>query len=351
METLGLSKLNAPLCFSRHCPPLSSKRLSPGPFLPNNFSIARASSFPLRLSYTPPSVSLQSSSNFPNFQNPPKTLKAKTPLSSLLKTVSVAVASTAILLVQFQKPSLAVSAPPPTVETKEDSVTDIEKEKTLEEYSDSHPDDVSGLKALMEVKIKLQKLLEAIDVIDRLIVLQPEEKEWPLLRGHLCLYSGEVSTAKSIFEEIIASDPFRVEAYHGLMMTVSQSDPDSLEDYLKRVKEMAERCKRESKEDLRDFKLLVAQVRVTQGKYEDALALYKELVKEDPRDFRPYLCQGIIYTLLQKMDEAEKQFEKYRKLVPRAHPYAQYFDDNVLATQVFSQMRENEMSGSKRRVE
>ncbi|XP_068668583.1 protein SLOW GREEN 1, chloroplastic-like [Aristolochia californica] len=339
MGTLGLLKPNTPLCFSRPHPP-SSKSLSAASFLPNPLSKARASSFPLRLPCTPPSFSLQCASNFQNFQNPPKTLKAKSPLSSLFKTVSIAVASTAILLAQFQKPSFAVPTPPPTVETKEDSVSDAEKEKTLEEYSDSHPDDVSALKALMEVKIKLQKLPEAIDVLDRLILLQPEEKEWPLLRGHLYIYSGDVSTAKSIFEEIISADPFRVEAYHGLMMAVSQSDPDSLEEYLKRINGMVERCKKERKEDLRDFKLLLAQVRVTQGKYEDALALYKELVKEEPRDFRPYLCQGIIYTLLRKMDEAEKQFEKYRRLVPRGHPYAQYFDDNVLATKFFSQMRE-----------
>ncbi|XP_068644275.1 protein SLOW GREEN 1, chloroplastic-like [Aristolochia californica] len=347
METLGLSTLDTPLCFSRPHP-VSSMFLSSASFLSNPLSKARASSFPLRLSCTPLSSSLQSPSDFQNIQNSPKTLKAKAPRSSLLKTVSVAVASTALLLAQFQKPSLAVSTPPPTVETKEDSVSDVEKEKALKEYIDSHPDDVSALKALMEVKVKLQKLPEAIDELDRLILLQPEEKEWPLLRGHLYLYSGEVSTAKSIFEELISADRFRVEAYHGLMMAVSQSDPDSLEGYLKRVKETVERCKKERKEDLRDFKLLLAQVQVTQGKYEDALTLYKELVKEDPRDFRPYLCQGIIYALLRKMDEAEKQFEKYRRLVPRGHPYADYFDDNVLATKVFSQMRDNEMPVSKR---
>lgn len=230
-----------------------------------------------------------------------------------------------------------------------DSVSDEEKERTVEEYVESHPDDVEGLKSLMEVKIKNRKLQEAVDVIERLIQLEPDDKEWPLLKAHLYSYSGESELAKLGFEEILSANPLTVEAYHGLVMAVSQSDSgDELNQVLKRIEAAMERCKKEKKkEDLRDFKLLVAQIRVIEGKYNDALKVYQELVKEEPRDFRPYLCQGIIYTLLRKKDEAEKQFQKYRRLVPKGHPYARYFDDNMIATRVFSQMAENQRSGSK----
>ncbi|KAK4396272.1 protein SLOW GREEN 1, chloroplastic [Sesamum angolense] len=88
--------------------------------------------------------------------------------------------------------------------------------------------------------------------------LEPEEVEWPMMRAHLYAYNGELELAKNGFNELLMKDPFRVEAYHGL---------------------------------------------------------------EEPRDFRPYLCQGIIYTLLRKNGEAEKNFEKYRRLVPKGHPY------------------------------
>lgn len=158
-----------------------------------------------------------------------------------------------------------------------------------------------------------------------------------------------MDVAKLAFEDIIADDPFRVEAYHGLSMAVVQAEPDDLDGLIKRIGDVMELCKKEKKkEDLRDFKLLVAQVRVIEGKYEEALKLYGELVKEEPGDFRPYLCLGIIYTLIGKKDQAEKLFEKYQRLVPKGHPYAQYFDENVLATKVFSQMAENEKLGSNR---
>lgn len=183
----------------------------------------------------------------------------------------------------------------------------------------------------MELKVKSRKLPEAIDIADRLIAIEPNENDLPLLKAHLQSYNGEIESAKLGFEEILSKNPYLVEAYHGLMMMASQSGDDGeLAEILQRVKSAMATCKRENrKEELKDFKLLLAQVRVIEGKYAEALQIYQELVKEEPRDFRPYLCQGIIYTLLRKKDEAEKQFEKYRKLVPKGHPYAQFFDHNM----------------------
>ncbi|XP_077213265.1 protein SLOW GREEN 1, chloroplastic-like [Tasmannia lanceolata] len=285
--------------------------------------------------------------------NPKKTLTLK-PFSFLVKSIPIAIVTTALIFSRFQKPSLAIPISQPTVESKTledetlETLTETQKEKILQEHLDSHPDDEKTLKSLMEVKIKLHKVSEAIEIIDRLIVLQPSENEWPLLKAHTHLYAGDLETAKLGFEEIISNDPFRVEAYHGLVIATAQSESDNLEDLLKRIESVMERCKKEKKEDLRDFKLLVAQMKVIEGKYDEALNMYQQLVKEEPRDFRPYLCQGIIYTLLRKKDEAEKAFQKYRRLVPKGHPYAQYFNDNVLATKVFSQLGENQKSGSKR---
>ncbi|KAF3579074.1 hypothetical protein DY000_02035500 [Brassica cretica] len=205
--------------------------------------------------------------------------------------------------------------------------------------------DVSALRSLMEVRIKSRKLLEAIDLINRLIDLEPEEKEWPILKANILSHSGDSESAKNAFEEIISKDPLRVEAYHGLAMAYSDSG-DDLKAVEERIREAMVRCKKERNvKDLRDFKLLVAQIRVLEGKHEEALKLYQELVKEEPRDFRPYLCQGIIYTLLKKGGEAEKQFEKFRRLVPRNHPYREYFMDNMVATKLFAEKAQREMAG------
>ncbi|CAB4314853.1 unnamed protein product [Prunus armeniaca] len=304
------------------------------------------------------SSSSSPSSADPPHQNPrnpkPSPFQTLAPLASpLLKTTCAAIAAAAFFFMRFHNRT-AVASPtvsPSTVEPREevsstDSVTVEEKERLIEEQLSQNPDDVEALRSLMEVRIKAHKLTEAIQVLDRLIELEPEDYEWQLLKANVHSYMGEFELATSEFEEILAKDPLRVEAYHGLVMSASQS-PEKLENVVTRVEKAMEGCKKlGNKSDVRDFKLLIAQIRVMESNYSEALKLYQELVREEPRDFRPYLCQGIIFTMLRKNKEAEKQFEKFRKLVPKNHPYKEYFDDNMFATKLFGQKVERERAES-----
>lgn len=234
---------------------------------------------------------------------------------------------------------------PGNPETKDTDVSLEEKERKLDEFLTRSPADLETLRSLMEVKIKLGKLPEAIEVINRMIQLEPEESEWKMLKAQIHSFSGEQELAKNEFEDILKKDPFRVEAYHGLVMAYSDSGQE-LKGLEKRIIEAMEKCKKEKhSKDLRDFKLLIAQVRLIEDEHSEALKIYQELVKEEPKDFRPYLCMGIIYTLLKKKDEAEKYFEKFKNLVPRNHPYRQYFDENVFATKLFAAKAEREAAG------
>ncbi|CAD5320637.1 unnamed protein product [Arabidopsis thaliana] len=320
---------------------------------PNHLSFTHfSSSFPKK----PSSFSLRSlprsTSSFKFISIKASSSKSQDSKLSILKSKCVSfTAAAALFLVNLQlKPSPAIAAPvaaTPLMESLKQSNGNVsfeEEERSLEEYLASHPDDVEALRSLMEVRIKSRKLLEAIELIDRLIELEPEEKEWPMLKANIFSYSGDLESAKTGFEEILVKDPLRVEAYHGLVMAYSDSG-DDLNAVEKRIEEAMVRCKKEkNRKDLRDFKLLVAQIRVIEGKHNEALKLYEELVKEEPRDFRPYLCQGIIYTVLKKENEAEKQFEKFRRLVPKNHPYREYFMDNMVASKLFAEKVQREMA-------
>ncbi|XP_019178757.1 PREDICTED: protein SLOW GREEN 1, chloroplastic-like [Ipomoea nil] len=248
----------------------------------------------------------------------------------------------------YRESSGAPVSAPAAVET---AFSDEDKERVLEENLLLNPNDVGALMSLMEMKIQSRKIAEAIGIIDRLMEIDQSDTEWLLLKSHLYAYSGEVETAKNGFNEILAKDPFRVEAYHGLVMAASESkSTQDLKEIEKRIEEgMMKLCKKQGKKaEFRDFKLLEAQIRAIEGKHDEALKVYQELVKEEPRDFRPYICQGIIYTLLRKNNEAEKNFEKFRRLVPKGHPYATYFDETMIATKVFAQKMENEIAMSKK---
>lgn len=224
---------------------------------------------------------------------------------------------------------------------------DEEKERVLEEKVANNPNDIEALRLLMEVRVKNRKFPEAINILDRLIQLEPDDLEWIMLKANVYSHVGESELARNEFERILAKDPFQVEAYHGLVMLTETSDTDTLKAILNRVEGVLENCKKhKGKLEERDFKLFIAQIKVMEGSYSEALKDYQELEKEEPRDFRPYLCQGILYTLLRKNDEAEKQFEIFRRLVPENHPYKEYFDENMFATKHFVQQIERDAAAS-----
>ncbi|KAI5560863.1 hypothetical protein POPTR_016G080000v4 [Populus trichocarpa] len=301
-----------------------------------------SSSSPFKLSSTSIRASSSSSSRITPLN---KNLGTIIKITSITLTAAAALFFTRLnIKPAIASPLTASSTVDPTEESSKENVSYEEQERALQDYLSQNPNDIEALRSLMEVRIKSKKLVEAIEVVDRLIELEPNEDEWPLLKSQIYTYSGDFESAKDGFEAILKKDPLRVEAYHGLVMANSESG-GSLEVVLKRIESAMDKCKKEKKtSDLRDFKLLVAQVRVMEEKYLDALKVYEELVKEEPRDFRPYLCQGIIYTLLRKKDEAEKKFEQFKKLVPKNHPYREYLVDNMFATKFFSDKVERERS-------
>ncbi|KAL6507964.1 hypothetical protein OROGR_024159 [Orobanche gracilis] len=275
-------------------------------------------------------------------------------LKSLRAAVATAITGAALMFSGFYfsvKPSVATPlSPPPTVETADrQTVLDEEREKLLEQHLLSNPNDVVQLRDLMEIKIKNEKIPEAIQIVEKVMELEPEEIELPMLRAHLYAHHGEFELARNEFNGLLEKDPFRVEAYHGLVTIASQEESsEELKNIERKIEETMRLCGKENKKsDVREFKLLLAQIKVIEGQFDEALKGYEELVKEEPRDFRPYLCQGIIYSLLRKNNEAEKNFEKFRRLIPRGHPFASYFDDNMIGTKIFGQKVENERLMSK----
>ncbi|KAJ1375535.1 Tetratricopeptide-like helical domain superfamily [Sesbania bispinosa] len=309
-----------------------------------------------------PSIRASSSSspstNDPAFHNPkkntpslPNLLQTLNPIfSPVVETTCIVIAATAFFFMRFHHyPVIAAPLSPPTVEssTENAALNEEEAERAIDDRLSNNPNDTEALRALMELKIKARKIDEAIGVIDRLIELEPEEHEWPLLKANMFIYNDDHESARNLFEEILKKDPLRVEAFHGLVMATSELNKP-IKGLLKRVEEAMEVCKKEKRiSEVRDFRLLIAQIKVMEGDFSAALKAYQELVKEEPRDFRPYLCQGIIYTLLRKKDEAEKQFDKFRRLVPKNHPYKEYFEDNMFATKFFSQKLEREGAGAR----
>ncbi|XP_010486522.1 PREDICTED: protein SLOW GREEN 1, chloroplastic-like isoform X2 [Camelina sativa] len=206
------------------------------------------------------------------------------PKRSLLKTTFITLTAAAAL---FSASSFLISKPALTTTP----VTTV-LETTLEKHLETHSNDVESLVSLAKIKFESDKCDQAIETMNRLIEIEPQEQKWP-------------------------------DALHYLVMEYYDSKPKLLEAE-KRIKYAIRRCKdmkKKKTKEIRGLRMLIAQIRVLEGNTVEAIRICEELVKEDPEDYKVYLFQGLVYTLLKKGDEAKKQFEQVARILPENHSY------------------------------
>ncbi|XP_030463332.2 protein SLOW GREEN 1, chloroplastic [Syzygium oleosum] len=234
----------------------------------------------------------------------------------------------------FAIPAQASESGPQTGEAQKEESVEGEEEEREEEMSErlleTDPTNVEALKVVLYGKMRRGKTKEAVKYVQRLVDVEPDEVEWRLLLALFHETLGQLSTAKRLFREILEETPLLLRALHGLAMAMhkNQEGPAVFE-MLNEALELARREKRVTEE--RNIRILIAQMHVVEGDLNAGLKDFQDLVNENPRDFRPYLCQGIIYSLLDKKKEAQEQFETYRSLVPEEFPQRGFLDDVVLA--------------------
>lgn len=59
-------------------------------------------------------------------------------------------------------------------------------------------------------------------------------------------------------------------------------------------------------------RLFAAQTLFVDGKVEEAIAAFEELAREDPGDYRPLFCQGVLYSMLGRETESDSILERCR---------------------------------------
>ncbi|KAJ6689464.1 hypothetical protein OIU85_005830 [Salix viminalis] len=127
---------------------------------------------------------------------------------------------------------------------------------------------------------------------------------------------GRAQDARNVFEEILVANPLSFEAlFENALLMDRLGEGEAV---IRRLQEALDIAEEENKvKEARDVRLIMAQIQFLQKNVEEALKSYQELSKEDPKDFRPYVCRGMIYSLLDRNEEAKQQFAKYRELSPK----------------------------------
>ncbi|KAK8940857.1 hypothetical protein KSP39_PZI009823 [Platanthera zijinensis] len=250
------------------------------------------------------------------------------PLAHRIKTLATGAvilsAATAGLL--SGRLSRALAEAPQSPATMESSVADSNGEIQVEfknsKSEDSSPlsvllesntDAVDALRSLLYQKLEEGEDSEALSILRRLMVAQPAEFEWKFVTARLLNEMGKLAEARQLLDEILAADPLSFKAlFENAVLMDRSGEGGAAIECLERTLEIAQA--EQNKEAARDVRLILAQIHYLQRNVDAALSTYDELAREDPKDYRPYFCQGVIYTLLGRDKEAREKFAKYNDL-------------------------------------
>ncbi|MEG4352142.1 tetratricopeptide repeat protein [Microcoleus sp. LAD1_D3] len=186
------------------------------------------------------------------------------------------------------------------------------------------PDNVTALRGLLQVRLELigqgvGDIKDAIAPLEKLASLNPETTEYGILLAQAKERTGDREGAAQAYRSILASKPGEIKALQGLVnLLLVQQRPEAaiglLQDTLKAAP-AANLAKPESV-DVTSVQLILGQVYAVQKRYEEAIAIYDESAKANPKDFRPTLGKAIVLKDQGKTDEAKTLFDQATELAP-----------------------------------
>ncbi|CAF1933152.1 unnamed protein product [Brassica oleracea var. botrytis] len=151
---------------------------------------------------------------------------------------------------------------------------------------------------------------------------------------------GRTENARQVFEEILQRNPLSFEAlFENALLMDRSGEGDAV---LQRLEDALAVAEAENMvKEIRDVRLIIAQIQFLQKNVDEALKSYEQLTREDPKDFRPYFCRGMIYSLLDKNAEAKEQFAKYRELSPKKFEVEGYLRTPLSKMKLFGSGEDN----------
>ncbi|KAJ0666543.1 putative tetratricopeptide-like helical domain superfamily [Helianthus annuus] len=282
-----------------------------------------------------------------------KTTTTTTPTNPIIQTLKLTArtiifsATTAAVISNFQKyPAIAEPITQSTTttetepETEPETVTETKPETVLPEFLESNSEAVDAMKTLLEKKLEAGEDEESLKILKKLVSAQPENLDWKFLMARLLNEMGEIEPAREALEQILTQNPLSFEAlFENALIMDSVGEGEGVIRRLEKALAIAEEEKKEK--EARDVRLIIAQFQFLQKNVDEALRSYDELLNEDPDDFRPYFAKGMIYSLIDKDDEAKVWFAKYRELSPKKYDVEGYIRTPLSRMKLFGTDEQN----------
>ncbi len=187
--------------------------------------------------------------------------------------------------------------------------------KGYESVLEREPNNDFVLSKLLEVRLQQRDFQEAIDPLERLIKLHPEQAEYQIFLARTKLELKDIAAAETIYRQILQQQPANLEALTGIVsLFLEQKQAPKAIALLEKTLQEAESKRIEV--DRTAVELLLAGVYSQQEDFERASAIYDRAVTAEPEDFRPLLSKALLLKQQGKVTESQAIFDRAKAIAP-----------------------------------
>ena len=224
-----------------------------------------------------------------------------------------------------QAPSRSTPTPTQTAQSNDKQLQLLQDQvRGYELVLQREPDNVTALRGLLQVRLELigqgvGAIKDVVPTLEKLAKLNPDTTEYGILLAQAKERTGDREGAAQAYRSILASKPGEIAALQGLVnLLLVQQRPEAaiglLQDTLKAAPSANQ--SKPGSIDVTSVQLILGQVYAVQKRYPEAIAIYDESAKANPKDFRPTLAHAIVLKEQGKTDEAKTLFNKATELAP-----------------------------------
>jgi tetratricopeptide (TPR) repeat protein len=225
-----------------------------------------------------------------------------------------------LLMLQATTSNVQPSASPQATQTPQARTEELKKQ--ADGYTavlQREPENPTALRGLLEAKLGLGDVKGAIEPLEKLAKLNPQETRYSVLLAQAKQQMGDLESAAQVYRDILKGKPGNVEALGGLSaLLMDQKRPESaislLKDTLKESTKTNEAAP--GSVDKLAIQVLLGKVLAADKRYDEAIATFDTAAKENGQNFQPVFYKAQVLKQQGKPDEAKPLFEKAANMAP-----------------------------------
>lgn len=184
------------------------------------------------------------------------------------------------------------------------------------------PENQTALRELVRTRIQLLDLKGTVAPLEKLVALNPAETEYSLLLAEVNQRLGDREGEAAAYRSILATNPGNLQALEGLAnVQLREQRPQEAVTLLQDTLANAAQANQNQpgSVDVSAVRLLLAQVYASQQNYNEAIAIYDELISNNQQDFRPVLAKAMALQQQGNNEAAKPLFDNAVALAPEQY--------------------------------